>query len=436
MFTPRGLLYPVALVAFLALLGGSWADQVYISEEQINTVSGRLAESGTRSWELGTRAQAILELNATRYSVFDGSKLPPPSDVPSDLSDALNPYFSIASGIMANWTGKPGDQPLALMVDGSAADPASNGATMLLANWTRQRLPDGVADGVDYLTAAKSQLDFLDSDKVPKTPDGAISHRTDQLQLWSDFVYMVPPFLAYYGALTNDQSKLEEAYNQCKLYRNYLRDENTGLWRHVLLGQSGNDDGFWSTGNGWAAAGMLRVHATIKNSAFSKSMKNQMKDLQVWVEEVHKAMYAQADSTHIFPNYLERGVTEKGNFYDASGTALVAATVFRASIEIGKSKYLNDAQNSWDAIFSTTSTQADGASTFTDYPHFTQDGWLQPVVNPHSYGQEGKQSPEGQAFVVMLYAARRDWEENGVAGLKVQVGLLVAVMVGALSWLL
>ena len=59
---------------------------------------------------------------------------------------------------------------------------------------------------------------------------------------------MVPPFLAYYGVLTNNRTMLVEAYNQCKLYRSYLRDEATGLWRHVLLGRSGNDEGFWSTG--------------------------------------------------------------------------------------------------------------------------------------------------------------------------------------------
>ena len=69
------------------------------------------------------------------------------------------------------------------MPDGSAADPASNGVTVLLANLT------GVSGG-DYATAAESQLNFLYSDKVPKTMDGAISHRIDQLQLW-----LVPSWL-------------------------------------------------------------------------------------------------------------------------------------------------------------------------------------------------------------------------------------------------
>ena len=57
---------------------------------------------------------------------------------------------------------------------------------------------------------------------------------------------MVPPFLAYYGVTTNNRSMVEEAYNQIKLYRKYLRDDS-GAWKHILLG-SFNDTGLWSTG--------------------------------------------------------------------------------------------------------------------------------------------------------------------------------------------
>ena len=62
------------------------------------------------------------------------------------------------------------------MQDGSAADPASIGVSVLLANWTGQ-------GGLDYAGAAKDQLDFLLL-SVPRTSDGAISHRVSQVQLW------------------------------------------------------------------------------------------------------------------------------------------------------------------------------------------------------------------------------------------------------------
>ena len=41
--------------------------------------------------------------------------------------------------------------------------------------------------------------------------------------------------------------------------------------------------------------------------------------------------------------------------------------------------------------------------------HFSGDGWLTPVVNPNSFGEQGEKSPEGQAFVVQLHAAWRDF---------------------------
>ncbi len=40
-----------------------------------------------------------------------------------------------------------------------------------------------------------------------------------QLIFRSDFVYMVPPFLATYGVTTRNRTLLEESYNQIKLYR-------------------------------------------------------------------------------------------------------------------------------------------------------------------------------------------------------------------------
>ena len=62
-------------------------------------------------------------------------------------------------------------------------------------------------------------------------------------------MYMVPPFMAYYGVTTGNPQKLIDAYNQIWLYRSYLRDtQANNIWKHVLLGSSGIDEGHWSTG--------------------------------------------------------------------------------------------------------------------------------------------------------------------------------------------
>jgi len=103
----------------------------------------------------------------------------------------------------------------------------------LIANWTH--FQSGQQENYDYAGAATAQIQYLFGPEVPKTSDGAISHRVSQLQLWyvrlaasltaprrqrktrfcrSDSVYMIPPFLAYYGMTTNNQSMLQEAYIQ------------------------------------------------------------------------------------------------------------------------------------------------------------------------------------------------------------------------------
>lgn len=132
------------------------------------------------SWELGTRTQTILELNATRYSVFSNNNLPPPpSSPPDNLTSFLEPFFSIAKDVVANRPFQNIVGPRPLLSDGSAGDPASIGMSILLANWT------GVdrGSGLDYAGAANDELDWI-LNVVPRTDDGAISHRVLEVQLW------------------------------------------------------------------------------------------------------------------------------------------------------------------------------------------------------------------------------------------------------------
>lgn len=81
----------------------------------------------------------------------------------------------------------------------------------------------------------------------------------------ADFMYMVPPFLAYYGVMSNNVSLLEEAVTQCKLYQKYLSSESSGALRHIVLGDW-QDNGLWATGNGWAAAGGLSAITSLGES--------------------------------------------------------------------------------------------------------------------------------------------------------------------------
>lgn len=93
-------------------------------------------------------------------------------------------------------------------------------------------------------------VSFGDLEAILENVDSNFSFRFRR----ADFMYMVPPFLAYYGAMSNNVSLLEEAVNQCKLYQKYLSSDSSGALRHIVLGDW-QDNGLWATGNGWAAAG-------------------------------------------------------------------------------------------------------------------------------------------------------------------------------------
>ena len=115
--------------------------------------------------------------------------------------------------------------------------------------------------------------------------NGAISQRFEDAQAWSDFVYMVPPFLAYAGVVQDNLSLTIQAYTQVKLYRDILRNSTTNLWYHILEGPF-SDARFFGTGNAWVLAGILRVYATLLHSQFADQLGSELADLAVWGNEL------------------------------------------------------------------------------------------------------------------------------------------------------
>jgi hypothetical protein len=120
------------------------------------------------------------------------------------------------------------------------------------------------------------------------------------------------------------------------------------------------------------------------------------------------------DNTSIFTNYADRPANSSGNFYDASSTALLASTVYRAALILGQNSYLPYAEKSRQALSAPNSTSnSENASLFPSYAHFTKDGILFPVVDPYSFGVVATTvSPEGQAFVVQMHQAWKDWKNS------------------------
>ena len=144
---------------------------------------------------------------------------------------------------------------------------------------------------------------------------------------------------------------------------------------------------------------MLRVLGTIKYSPFASQFSDETNQLTDWVIEIHDAMFKHLPSTGIFYNYANNA----SSFPDGASTAIVASTVYRLVVLTGEGAgNVPSAERARNALYANNGQD-----------HFDQNGWLTPVVDPMTFTQEGKESPEGQAFILQLDNAWNEWKQAG-----------------------
>lgn len=218
---------------------------------------------------------------------------------------------------------------------------------------------------------------------VPRYSNKAISHCYNAVILWSNFIYMVPPTIAYQGVATRNQTLLREAVTQITLYRDIFQDRSTGIWRH----NSGSvtDAGAWGTGNGWTLGGIACVLGTIEYWPTSASWAKEQQSLTQYAKViVDGAIKVGPDSrTGLLRNYISTA----SSLPEAAGAAMIAANIYRlaelAPGTFAQSQYLCRADAGRAAV-----VKAVGSN-----------GVMTPVVNPYRYGDNapyGQNSPEAQ----------------------------------------
>ncbi|GAA5980035.1 hypothetical protein JCM5350_006003 [Sporobolomyces pararoseus] len=355
-----------------------------LSTATLNLVEARLAETATDTWVSGTHAEALLELYYPSLSVFSSNY----------ISAVDNPEK--VRKIVDYWAARRQNhfKILAQVAGGAAGDPPSLGVPWLVISHQISEQNSQLKSKL--WNDAFAQIDYLLGD-VPRTRDGAISHRppNEPVQLWADFVYMVPPFLAYSGVLSDNSTLLREAYNQCKLYRQYLKLKNSNAVQHVVLG-SWHDRGVWNTGNAWLAAGMTRVIATLQHSAYSSAFSGEIDNLKRWAREVLEASFSSIQPDGLLLNYLD----DPKSFTDSAGSALLASTAYRLAVLDPTTDYSSTLKSAF-AIRSAVNARV-----------HRKTGWLSGAVDPLSWKKQTDQSPEGQAFVLLLKAAWRNYRSS------------------------
>ncbi|KAH9820750.1 hypothetical protein DFH28DRAFT_1121103 [Melampsora americana] len=351
-------------------------------------------------WEFGTNTEVIVQLKGdSELSVFaPNASLP----LPTTQEPALwqpEPLFELVDSILAQRL------PNATTItdgEGSSGDPASLGVSLLVLDNAVKRA--NKVPKYDYLKIAQQQYNHL-MGTVPKDTNGAISQRESEVQYWSDFVHMVPPFLAYLGAINSDYAILENSYLQCKYYRDVLGDPETGTWRHVLKG-SWNDTFLWSTGNAFAAAGMMRVRQTmeaVSNKELAEKLTQMKIDLESWISEIVVGAYKfQSPESYLLPNYYDK--KPEDTYFEVSGTALLAATAYRLA-------NLNQ-----EHILTLPMRKVEHARKAILEKHLNPKNGSVSTVNGNVKvpfdGSPGQLKPEGQAFVILMYTAWKAYESQ------------------------
>jgi len=256
----------------------------------------------------------------------------------------------------------------------------------------------GKLDTTYYDAALRQRAVLLNS--TPRYENGAISHRESVAELWSDFTYMALPFLALSAFYDRDEKLFQEIVTQCDLQKQVLQDNATGLWKHIV-GPDSPDPGLWSSGNGWAACGLVRVFALVLkfDSLEAGKLPRQLESVleTTIVSIIGAAASSKSHEDGLLPNYLG----DASYFGENAGTAAIASAVFRmASLKSSaiSAKYIAWAVKSLEAVIS----------------HTSEDGTVSPVANPMDAHDRAPfpQSAEGQAFTLHLIAAHRDWTKS------------------------
>ncbi|MFN8208183.1 MAG: glycoside hydrolase family 88 protein [Bacteroidales bacterium] len=296
-----------------------------------------------RSWEQGVCAQALMEAGYKKLTLLMAEEAVLRQDAQGRLGNVAS--------------------------DEAVTDPASNGEPVLFAFHE--------TNNQAYRQAADKMLDFL-LHKAPRTRDGVIHHIANAPQLWIDSMYMSPPFIAVAG-------NPAEAVRQVEGYRKYLWDPSSKLFSHIW--DEGKNDfirkDFWGVGNGWAAAGMVRVAA-----ALPEDMQAEKERLIGFILELVDGCMKYLRDDGFFHNVVNNPET----FIETNLSQMLSYTIFRC-VKYG-----------WmsDSFLPAAEKMRNAALSKVD-----EYGMIRDVCGSPNFDRPGA-AAEGQAFHLLMEAAWND----------------------------
>jgi len=258
------------------------------------------------------------------------------------------------------------DGRLAMLgTENAVTDPASNGPGVLLAyKITGEEI---------FKKAAAAMYKYLVTG-APKTEKGIICHVTQGKQIWSDSMFMSPPFLAAYG-------DYDEAVKQVEGYRGYLWDKEKKLFSHIWDDQKKvfTRKDFWGGGNGWSAAGMAQIIGMLP-----KEKEDHRKKLIGWTKELLDGCIANMRPDGLFHDVVDKPET----FVETNLSQMLAYTIYKG-VKAGwlEDSYMKSAEKMREAA----------------HRKIDEAGVVQDACGSPNFDRSGT-SAEAQAFFLMMEA--------------------------------
>ena len=248
-------------------------------------------------------------------------------------------------------------------------DAASPGEAVL---WAAKKTGDK-----DLMSGFDKMLDYI-MHSAPRTKDGIVYHFTNIPQVWSDSLYMLPPFLASAGMY-------HDAIKQIEGVKNFLWNKEKMLLSHMWdceKNEFARKD-FWGVGNGWAAAGVTRVIGMLP-----ATMDREKSLLTIFVNELLDGCIAHVRPDGFFHNIVDR----PESFVETNLSQMLAYSIYRGV----KGNWIDrNRLEIADRMRAAVRSKVDSL------------GMVQGICGSPEFDHPGT-AAEGQAFFILMEAARAD----------------------------
>ena len=227
-----------------------------------------------------------------------------------------------------------------------------------------------------YKDAADRLYDYCKT-KAPRNVEGTLYHIDNAKELWSDSIYMLPPFLAAY-------KDYDECVKQIRGFRKVLWDPNKKLFAHRWSDDKNGfvNDKCWGGGNGWAMASFAIIYELLPDA-----LSDYKKELAIYLNELTEGLIAHLRSDGLFHDVVD----DSSSFIETNLSQMAAFGIYKG-VRLGAldAKYRSYADK-----------MKVGAITKID-----QFGYVQDACGSPTFNRPGT-STEAQAFFLMMEAESR-----------------------------